>query len=85
MNVGPEWDIVGLWRKAARKAGLKFGVTEQLERSYSWFTTNEGAGVSTRAVGIGPFSYDPVIFLTTGLRATISQSPTGPHARSDSR
>ncbi len=39
---GPRKDIVGLWRAAALKRGLRFGVTEHLERSYSWFNTNKG-------------------------------------------
>jgi len=41
VNVGPGRDIVGEWCKAARTAGLKFGVTEHLERSYNWFSTNK--------------------------------------------
>ncbi len=43
VNVGPKKDIVGLWAAAARKEGLRFGVTEHLARSYSWFNTNKGA------------------------------------------
>src|SRR5579859_6612500 len=39
---GPMKDIVGMWRDAARKAGLHFGVTEHLERSWSWFNVNKG-------------------------------------------
>lgn len=37
VNVGPQKNIVGLWAAAARKQGLRFGVSEHLERSYSWF------------------------------------------------
>lgn len=43
VNSGPEKDIVGMWREATLSAGLKFGVTEHLERSYSWFNTNKGS------------------------------------------
>ncbi|MDF7824621.1 alpha-L-fucosidase [Pontiellaceae bacterium B12227] len=42
VNMGPKKDIVGLWEKAARAAGLRFGITEHHERSYSWFNTNKG-------------------------------------------
>jgi alpha-L-fucosidase len=41
VNMGPKMDIVGMWRKAILKAGLRFGVTTHLERSYSWFNTNK--------------------------------------------
>ncbi len=43
VNVGPKKDLVGLWAAAAKKHGLRFGVTEHLARSYSWFNTNKGA------------------------------------------
>jgi alpha-L-fucosidase len=53
VKVGPEKDIVGLWRKSARRAGLRFGVTEHLERSWSWFNTNKGSDKT------GPFAGRP--------------------------
>jgi alpha-L-fucosidase len=31
-----------MWKKAAVANGLRFGVTEHLERSYSWFNVNKG-------------------------------------------
>jgi alpha-L-fucosidase len=34
---GPHKDIVGLWGAAARKRGLRFGVSEHLSNSYDWF------------------------------------------------
>jgi len=43
VNVGPKKDIVGLWAAAAKKHGLRLGVTEHLARSYTWFNTNKGA------------------------------------------
>jgi alpha-L-fucosidase len=33
---GPRKDIVGIWRKAARKRGLRFGVSEHLSNSFDW-------------------------------------------------
>ncbi len=42
VKVGPNKDIVGMWKKAATANGLRFGVTEHLERSYSWFNVNKG-------------------------------------------
>jgi alpha-L-fucosidase len=43
VNMGPKKDITGMWREAALKCGLRFGVTTHLERSYSWFNVNKGA------------------------------------------
>ncbi|ONI43531.1 hypothetical protein AN641_09705 [Candidatus Epulonipiscioides gigas] len=42
MNYGPKKDIVGMFKSAADKEGLPFGVTVHHERSYSWFNTNKG-------------------------------------------
>jgi alpha-L-fucosidase len=35
---GPHKDVVGLWAAAARKRGLRFGVSEHLSNSYDWFS-----------------------------------------------
>lgn len=50
--VGPQRDIVGLYRQAARKRGLRFGVSEHLSNSFDWLapahtsdTTGPLAGV----------------------------------------
>jgi alpha-L-fucosidase len=36
VNMGPKKDLIGMWRDATLKHGLKFGVTTHLSRSYSW-------------------------------------------------
>lgn len=36
-NMGPKKDVVLLWQEAARKQGLKFGVSEHLGASFTWF------------------------------------------------
>lgn len=41
-NAGPHKDILGLWKDAASKHGLPFGVTEHLGASFSWWRTNKG-------------------------------------------
>jgi alpha-L-fucosidase len=43
VNIGPRKDIVGLWAKAARAAGLRFGVTVHAARTWSWFEVTQGA------------------------------------------
>ena len=42
-QVGPHRDIVGLWKAAAEKRGLPFGVTEHLGASFSWWRVNKGS------------------------------------------
>jgi len=37
VNMGPGKDVVAIWQEAARKQGLKFGVSEHLGASYTWF------------------------------------------------
>ena len=56
---GPGKDIVGLWRKAACEAGLRFGVTEHLERSWSWFNTNKGRDKAGPFAGLPYDGNDP--------------------------
>lgn len=36
VDKGPHKDLIGMWREAALKQGLRFGVTTHLSRSYSW-------------------------------------------------
>ncbi len=37
VNMGPNKDVVALWQQAAKKQGMKFGVSEHLGASYTWF------------------------------------------------
>jgi alpha-L-fucosidase len=37
VNMGPRRDVVGDWQKAAKKNGLRFGVSEHLGASFTWF------------------------------------------------
>ena len=39
-NMGPKRDIVGAWQAAAKRNGLRFGVSEHLGASYSWWYPN---------------------------------------------
>ncbi|CAL4869771.1 hypothetical protein MMA231_04063 (plasmid) [Asticcacaulis sp. MM231] len=40
VKMGPKRDVVGEWSKAARKRGLRFGVSEHLGASHNWFYTS---------------------------------------------
>jgi alpha-L-fucosidase len=50
---GPKKDVVGLWKKAADKAGLRFAVSEHLSNSYDWL------GVSHLSDKTGPMAGVP--------------------------
>jgi alpha-L-fucosidase len=41
-KVGPKRDIVGGWEKAARKAGLRFGVSNHTSHAWHWWQTAYG-------------------------------------------
>jgi alpha-L-fucosidase len=43
VKVGPKKDLVGIWAEAARKNGLRFGVTVHCGRSWSWYEVAHGA------------------------------------------
>lgn len=60
VNLGPKQDIVGLWAQAARKHGLRFGVTEHVARSYSWFNTNKGSDKEGPLAGVPYDGNDPL-------------------------
>ena len=40
--MGPHRDVVGEWKQAAAKAGLRFGVSEHLGPSYAWWSPSHG-------------------------------------------
>jgi len=41
MQVGPGKDICGLWKAAAEREGMPFGLSEHLGASFSWWQTNK--------------------------------------------
>ncbi len=52
VKMGPKRDVVGEWQKAAKKYGLKFGVSEHLGASFWWFQTSHGADKSGPKAGV---------------------------------
>ena len=52
VNMGPKKDVVGLWQQAAKKEGLKFGVSEHLAASFNWFQTAHGADKTGPMAGV---------------------------------
>ena len=53
VNVGPKKDLIGGWAKAARKYGLKFGVSVHAAHAWSWYEPAQGADTK------GPFAGVP--------------------------
>jgi len=49
---GPKKDVVGLWRDAARKQGLRFGVSEHLWISYKWLAVSHGTDKTGPLAGV---------------------------------
>jgi alpha-L-fucosidase len=52
VNMGPKKDVVGLWQQAAKKEGLRFGVSEHLGASYTWFQAAHGADKTGPMAGV---------------------------------
>jgi alpha-L-fucosidase len=52
---GPKRDIVGEWKVAARKRGLRFGVSEHLSNSFSWLAPSHLSDSTGPLAGV---SYD---------------------------
>jgi len=52
VDMGPKKDLIGLWRQATLKAGLRFGVTTHLSRSYSWLNVANQADTQGPKQGV---------------------------------
>jgi alpha-L-fucosidase len=59
VKMGPKRDIVGAWRDAAVRAGLRFGVSEHLGASYSWWATSKGYDQMWPQFGVSYDGADP--------------------------
>jgi alpha-L-fucosidase len=59
VQMGPHRDIVGDWQKAARKAGLRFGVSEHLGASYAWWAPSHGYDQIWPMMGVDYDGADP--------------------------
>lgn len=58
-NYGPHKDIVGLWKEAAVKEGLLFGLSEHHGASFEWFNTNKLCDKKGPMAGVPYDGYDP--------------------------
>lgn len=55
---GPKRDIVGTWKTAARKRGLRFGVSEHLSNSFDWLAPSHTSDASGPLAGV---PYDGIL------------------------
>ncbi len=76
-NMGPKKDIIGMWREATLKAGLRFGVTTHLSRSYSWLNVANQSDTSGPKKGV---PYDGAQGKGKGLYPTNDGQSTPPRA-----
>ncbi len=68
--IGPKKDIVGMWKQAARKRGLRFGVSEHLSNSFDWFATSHMSDKTGQFAGIPMTGPIPNIRISiTAIRA----------------
>jgi len=56
---GPKKDIVGLWKKAADRYGLKFAVSEHLSNSFNWLGVSHLSDTSGPLAGVPYDGADP--------------------------
>ena len=59
VNMGPCRDIVGDWRAAARQRGLRFGLSEHMGATFSWYRPNKGADANGPFAGVPYDGSDP--------------------------
>jgi alpha-L-fucosidase len=52
VNMGPKRDVVGQWQQAAKKAGMRFGVSDRLSASFWWFQPSHGADKTGPLAGV---------------------------------
>ena len=59
VKMGPKRDIVGAWQKAARRNGLRFGVSEHLAASFTWYQASHGSDKTGALAGVPYDGADP--------------------------
>ena len=76
VNVGPHKDLIGGWAKAARKNGLRFGVSVHASRAWSWYEVAQGADKTGPLAGV---PYDGKLTKADGKGLVVGRPrPAGP-------
>ncbi|HTB12714.1 MAG TPA: alpha-L-fucosidase [Bryobacteraceae bacterium] len=58
-KAGPKKDVVGMWKQAARKRGLRFGVSEHLSNSFDWLAPSHLSDKTGQFAGVSYDGVDP--------------------------
>ena len=58
-KVGPGKDILAMWKKAADRKGMPFGMSEHLGASFSWWRVNKGCDATGPMAGVPYDGNDP--------------------------
>lgn len=58
-EMGPNKDIVGLWKQAADAHGMPFGLTEHLGATFTWWVVNKGSDTYGPYAGVPYDGNDP--------------------------
>jgi alpha-L-fucosidase len=59
VNMGPHRDVVDEWQAAAKKNGLRFGVSEHLGASFTWFQDSHNSDTTGPLAGVPYDGADP--------------------------
>ncbi len=59
VNMGPKKDILGLFQKAAKAEGMRFGVSDHLWITYKWFSVSHGHDTTGPLAGVPYDGADP--------------------------
>ena len=59
VKMGPRRDVLGDWKKAATKRGLRFGVSEHLGASFTWYQASHGSDKEGAFAGVPYDGADP--------------------------
>jgi alpha-L-fucosidase len=52
VNLGPQKDLIAGWAQAARKNGMRFGVSVHAAHAWSWYETAQGADKDSPLAGV---------------------------------
>ena len=84
-NVGPKKDLIGGWAKAARKNGLRFGVSVHAAHAWTWYEpAQDYDGKLTKADGQGQWwdGLDPQdLYAQNHARSRDSNNPRAIHSQ----
>ena len=84
-KLGPGKDLVGGWRDAARKHGLRFGVSVHAAHAWNWYETAQGADKTGPLAGVG-VGLNPIRARLSSIRMQSPPSaPRGTPASTRSR